>query len=124
MHKFRIVLLGFSLSIVWAALAIAQPPYPENYPAVFPQHESCRMVQVMDMQNNKTAILECGQTPVEDVYNFYLNRAQGDSWEVVMENKSPEYMLFMVEKDGLAMQVQVINENGATQLALSLVPTD
>ena len=120
MNKLRIVLLGCSIVLVWTALALAQPQYPD-FPEDFPQHESCQMVQVMEMQDNQTAMLDCGTTPMTEVYDFYLKQARGGDWQILFENKSADFMLFMAEKEPAVMQVQVATEDGKTQLGLSLV---
>lgn len=121
--RFRLVLIGFSLvlSLFWVTCSIAQPSYPKEYPDAFPQHKSCQMVQVMNFPDNISAMLNCGKTPSQEVYDFYLNRAKKADWEILLDNRMADFMMFMAEKDNSAIQVQVVVDNGATQLALSLV---
>lgn len=101
--------------------AMAGPDYPADFPDALPKHEQCSMGQLMQFENNVSAMLECGETPPDELYTFYLDKAKGLGWKVIMENKAPDFALFMAEKDEAAIQVQVVSDNGVTQLGLTHV---
>jgi hypothetical protein len=107
--------------LTWAAPGMAQPPYPEEFPPEFPQVEGCEMAQVMNMKNNISAMLTCAQTPKQKVYDFYLSKAKEAGWDVLMENKTADFNMFMAEKGKTAFQVTAAEENGVTQAGLSLI---
>lgn len=121
MRNTAILILSLAFSLVMAGSAMAQPSYPSEFPDAFPQYEGCKMVQTMNFPENVTAMLDCGQTPMQEVYDFYKNGGVQNGWQVLMENNSADFMLIMLEKDDTAMQVQVYNNNSVTQAGLSYV---
>ena len=116
-----IVAINLSLILFATGFAFAAPPYPDSFPAEFPQYKSCNMVQIMNFPNNESAMLECGATPMNEIYEFYSNNARQNGWQILMENNGGDFMLFMAEKGDQAVQVQVATDKGATQLGLSLI---
>ncbi len=120
--RLKSIMLSIAIVVLTSPVAIAgEPQYPSEFPSTFPQYKGCKMVQIMNFPENITAMLDCGKTSAEDVYAFYLNSAKKDGWKVLMENKTTDFNLMMLEKSNTAMQIQVITEDGAVHLGLSYI---
>lgn len=118
----KAIVMPITILVCTCVGAIAgESKYPSEYPSAFPQFKGCEMIQTMNFPNNTSAMLDCGNSSAEKIYSFYLNNAKQDGWEVLMENKTSDFSIFMVEKGKTAMQIQVISEKGTVNLALSYV---
>ena len=120
----RLKAVVISVAIVAQTCIVAfagEPKYPSDFPSAFPQFKSCKMVQTMNLPNNTSAMLDCGNSSAENIYSFYLKNAKQDGWKVLMENKTQGFSMLMVEKENVAMQIQVITQGSTVQLALSYI---
>ena len=119
MRIFTRLFCTLALLVCLASISFAGPEFPSDFPAAFPMYKGCEVVQTMNFPDNQTVMLSCGKAVPDEVAEFYKNSASADKWTTLMENKMQGFTLLMFEKDPQGMQVQVIEDNGVTQLALS-----
>ena len=120
--RLKSIVVSVAIIAQTCIVAIAgEPEYPSAFPAAFPQFKGCKMVQTMNFPDNTSAMLDCGNLSAENIYSFYLNNAKQDGWKVLMENKTQDFSMLMVEKGDVAMQIQVFQQGDAVQMALSYV---
>ena len=117
--KYFLICLGVFLLL--SAEALAQPQFPEDFPSEFTQFEGCEVVNVMNMQNNITAMLKCGQNPMKKVYDFYVGQAKTAEWKILMQNQAADAMMCIAEKNQKTFQFVVAKEGQETQVALTLI---
>lgn len=120
--RFSCVVLVVLIILVSSGIAMAgAPEYPSTFPKAFPQFKGCKMVQLMSVESNKSAMLDCGKIDAEKISSFYLEKAKKAGWKVILQNQAANFSMLMMEKGKTAMQIHMSNEKGATQLGMSYI---
>ena len=87
--------------------------YPEDMKDVFPPCPGCTPVQVMNI-GAQTVVMLKASSSLDEVYNFYLEKAREGGYTVGMENQMQEMKMFTAEKEGSSIQCSVGQEEDGT----------
>lgn len=109
------VLILFSFSI-----ALAGPSLPNKIDSEFTQYPDSTVIHTIASDGMIQAILHCGKTSVETVFDYYKKKADLSGWKIAMEIKNPDTYQLMIKKDDQDGMIAVINENGETSVVLSI----
>lgn len=122
MNRVRIAIACCFLIALVAVQASAGMEMPAEMQAVVTQYPGSEVMQIVNMGGHDVVLLDCGTAALYEVYEYYLGKVKGGGWEIVMENKQPDFMMLMAMKDGNKhFSVNVNIEDGSTVAALSLV---
>ena len=79
------------------------------------------IVQAADMDAESMAVVKCPDASIGDVYAYYKSLAERQGWTVAFEETHQAYGLFMAEKDGKRLMVDVGAHDGVTTASLNIV---
>ena len=121
MNRVHVAIACCFLATFFSVQAFAGMEMPAEIQAVAAQYPGSEVMQIVNMGGHDVVMLDCGAAALEEVYEYYLGKVKEGGWEIVMENKQPDFLMLMAMKDGKHFSFNVNTEDGATVAGLSLV---
>ncbi len=114
------ILTTCCLLVLLAGVAKAGLEMPSELKEEFPQYADSQLLQVTNMGGAIIVMMNCGTANMETVYDFYLSKAKSNGWNVQMESKQQEVMLFAADKGNKKFMLNVAVEDGNTAVGMTL----
>ncbi len=103
-----------------AGIAVAAPAFPDSLKREFSQYPGSNVLQVSMVTGTQMTTLDCGNTPVEKVYDYYKKKVVENGWEVMMETMQEEVHMFMAQKEAKGAVVTIGKDEGKTMVNLGI----
>ena len=119
MKKMKLVslMMAFSVSIALAGLNM-----PKEIESEFSQYPGSTVFHTIASEGMVQAILNCGNTPMDTVFEYYKKKISASDWKVMMEVKNPDVYQLMLQKNGKNGMIAVTREDDETSVVLSVGP--
>lgn len=93
---------------------------PEKLKSEFTQYPDSEVIQVMTMGEGQVVFIDCGDVPVDTVFEYYKEKAQDSGWSVGMENKTSDQMMLMLEKGENKGVISVARDSDKTVVSMTI----
>ena len=120
LRKVKILFSFLALSFVFATAVSAQPEFPDALKDAFTQYPESAVGHTITAEGMVQAILDCGNVPMNTVYEYYKDELSSAGWGVNTEVKSAEMIQLFVTRDGQDGMIVIAGEDGQTSVVLSL----
>ena len=116
-------ILIFSTILLFCLFSPAQAglTMPEEIESEFTQYPGSQVVNTTSTNFMKQVVLDCGSDALDRVYDYYKDKAAGNGWIVMMENKTPDLYTCLMKKEDKSGNIAVAGENGKTSATLAIM---
>ena len=114
---FLLVVAVFMMS----SMALAALTMPAELEAEFTQYPGSTIVNVVDAGTIVQVIIDCGDDTLDEVYDYYKEKATGNGWTVQMEDQSVDIYVMLMKKGTNGGNVTVAVEDGKTSATVSIM---
>jgi len=121
MTKRVIFLLVIAVFMV-SSLAFAGVTMPEQLDEEFTQYPDSSIVTTTNVPGAIVqAVLDCGDASIDDVYDYYIEKAKDNGWMVQAEDKSADSYSVLLVKGTLGGNIVVALEEDMTSAVVSIM---
>lgn len=121
MTKRVIFLLVIAVFMVSSA-AFAGVTMPEQLDEEFTQYPDSSIVTTTNVPGTIVqAMLDCGDASIDDVYDYYIEKAKDNGWMVQVEDKSADSYSVLLAKGNLGGNIVVAIEDDMTSAVVSIM---